>query len=90
MASVQEDIIGDAPPVAEALVRFLEFLLTIFGGIAMIMLVFSGIAYFFASGNEQTQQIAKRSMYYSVIGIVVALGAILIVRTIGSLFSAGA
>lgn len=76
--------IANAPRISEVGFNALEFLLRIFGIIAIISLVFSGIIYLTAGGSEERIKLAKRSLGYSVVGILMALGSILIVRQITS------
>ncbi len=80
-------IITDAPTVAEVLLNTLIFLLQVFGTLAIIGLVLSGIIYLTAGGNEKQIQRAKKAFDYSVVGIIVALGGWVIIKTIISLLS---
>jgi hypothetical protein len=73
-------VIEDATPVAEVLYNTLQFLLSIFGSIAIIALVLSGIIYVTASGNEERIKIAKKAAAYSVVGIIIALSGMVIIK----------
>jgi hypothetical protein len=81
-ANAQEAILG-APRIGELLLKIIDFLLSIFGIIAIIGIVVSSLLYFFAGGNQRVLDIAKRSFRYSVMGIILTLGIMLLVRLVG-------
>ena len=64
----------------------LNFLLSVVGTLALITLVVGGIMYIMASGNEDTADKAKNTIKYAIIGIAVALAALVIVRQIAAFF----
>ncbi len=74
--------IDEAPRIPELLLNILNFLLQIFGIIAIIALVVSGIIYLTAGGSEDQIKMAKKYSFYSIIGIVVALSSLIIIKTI--------
>ena len=80
-------IITDAPTIAEALLNALTFLLQVFGALAIIGIVLSGIMYLTAAGSEKQIQKAKKAFYYSVIGIVIAVGGWIIIKTISKMIT---
>lgn len=75
-------VITDAPTVAEVLLNALQFLLLIFGTLGIIGLVIAGIMYLTASGSERQIEKAKKAFFYSVAGIVIALGGWVLIKTI--------
>ncbi len=75
-------VISDAPNISELLFNILNFLLQVFGIIAIISLVVSGILYLTSSGDESRIRLAKKGMIYSIIGILVALSGVIIIKTI--------
>lgn len=75
-------VITDAPRVSEVLTNVLKWLLEVFGIIAVMVFVGSGILYLVASGNEGVIDRAKKWMMYSVLGIVIALGSLIALSTI--------
>ena len=79
-------VIDDAPTVATALFRVLDFLLAIFGFIVILALVFSGILYFTAGGNVSRLDMAKKSFSWAVIGIAIGLGSLVLVRAMAKFF----
>ena len=72
-------VITDATPFFVILLRMLDFLLSIIGVFGIIGLVVSGVLYLTAAGDEDRIRLAKRAMLASVIGIVIALGALVLV-----------
>ncbi|MFA5872314.1 MAG: pilin [Parcubacteria group bacterium] len=58
---------------------FLMWLLSIFGFIAIISFIVSGVQYFLAFGEEKNMERAKRNMEYSIIGVVVGLIGVIII-----------
>ncbi len=81
-------VVADATPVAVVLNGAMEGILSIAGTIGIIAVVLSGISYLFAakSGNEQLQSIAKKMMLATVTGIVLVMGAMIIVHVIAKMF----
>lgn len=77
--------ISDAPKLSQVGLNFLNFLLSVFLVLAIIMIVLSGMRYFFSAGDERTARKAKKSATYSVIGIIIVLGVMVLVRTIGKI-----
>jgi len=65
----------------------LNFLLSVFGFIAIISLAAAGIIYLTAGGSEKRIETAKKMALYSIVGIAVALAAMVIIRQIVSLIS---
>jgi hypothetical protein len=76
-----------APSLATIALNVLNFLLGVIGVIGIIMLVAAGIAYLTAAGNEGQLETAKKMTKWAIIGIAVALGALVIVRQVASFFS---
>lgn len=59
--------------------NLLTWILTIFGLLAVIGFVISGIMYIISSGNDKTMEKAKNAMTYCIIGVVVALSGLIII-----------
>lgn len=78
-------VVSDAPRISEVLINILQFLLRLFGVIAIIGLVISGILYLISGGNENQLSLAKKSFLYSVVGIIVALGSLILISQISNL-----
>lgn len=88
-------ILGSAPPgptatapsLASIALNTLNFLLSVVGTAAVIMLVAAGIAYMTASGNEGQIETAKKMTKWAIVGIAVATGALVLVKQVASFFS---
>jgi hypothetical protein len=65
----------------------LNFLLSVVGVIGIIMLVASGITYLTSAGNEGQIETAKKMTTWAIVGIAIALGALVIVKQLASFFS---
>ncbi len=68
--------------VQSVLMNLLQWLLGVVGIIALISFVISGIQYFVAAGDETRMQSAKRTMVYSIIGVVVVSASYVIIQAI--------
>ncbi len=79
-------VIDDAPTLATALFRVLDLLLSIFGFVVIIALVFSGILYFTANGSPARLDMAKKSFSWAIVGVAIGLGALVLVRAIAKFF----
>lgn len=88
------DILGwAAPPPAgvgtnltliQIATNVLDFLLSVVGVIALIMLVVGAFMYLTAAGDEDRIDTGKKIVKYSLIGITIALAALVIVRQIAA------
>lgn len=61
------------------------FLLGIVGGLAIIFLIIGGIRYILARGDEKAAKGAKDQITAAIIGLVVALLAVVIVSIVGTI-----
>jgi hypothetical protein len=75
-------------PVQEILANFLKWLLGIFSVLAIISFTIAGIQYFMAAGDENQAKNAKKNMQLSIIGVLVAFSALVIIYAIGNFLSA--
>ena len=73
--------------IAGVLIAFLTWAIFIFGIVAMLGFIVSGVQYVAAIGSESTMESAKRNMTYSIIGVIVALSGYIIVRAIYAVLS---
>ncbi len=76
-----------APTLSSVALKVLNFLLSIVGVIAVIMLVVGGMTYLTAAGDESKAEAGKKIVTYSIIGIIVALSALVIVTQIANFFA---
>jgi hypothetical protein len=79
--------VGTSLTLIEIASRVLSFLLTIIGILAIIMLIIGGIMYLTAAGNEDQIDRGKKIVKYSLIGITIALAALVLVRQVAGFFS---
>jgi hypothetical protein len=70
------------------LANFLKWLLGIFSVLAIISFTIAGIQYFMAAGDEGQAKNAKKNMQLSIIGVLVAFSALVIIYAIGNFLSA--
>ncbi len=86
------DILGAAAPVVpgttltllEIAKNVLDFLLSVVGIVAIIMLVIGAFMYLTAAGDEDRIDTGKKIAKYSIIGITIALASIVLVRQIAN------
>ncbi len=74
--------------VIDIIATLLAWLLAIFGFIALLGFIISGLQYLLSAGNENMAETAKRNMKYSIIGILVALSGFIIIQAIDTLLKA--
>ncbi|HPN96604.1 MAG TPA: pilin [Candidatus Moranbacteria bacterium] len=86
-ADESSSAISDAPSLLSIITNILTLLLSILGIIGIISLVTGGIMYLTAYGDEKKAETAKKMITYSIIGITVALAAVIIVQQVDSLIS---
>jgi hypothetical protein len=77
--------VGSALTLRQIAVKFLNLLLSLVGILAIISLVIGGGMYLTAYGDERKIDKGKKIITYAIIGIVVALGALVIVRQVDNL-----
>lgn len=85
---VNNAAVAGAQTLTQIALNVLHFLLSIVGILAIIMLVIGGLAYLTAAGNEERVENGKKIVKYSIIGIIIAFGALVIVTQIGNFFVA--
>lgn len=74
--------------IVEILTSFISWILGIFGFIAILGFIISGLQYIFATGDEGMVETAKRNMKYSIIGVIVALSGWIVIKAVDTLLSA--
>src|SRR3989344_3355732 len=74
-------------PIEDLLMRVMNWLLGIFGFLAIIAFVISGFQYLVSAGDEGMAETAKRNMQYAAIGILVALSGWVIIMAIDQALS---
>ncbi|NTV41494.1 MAG: hypothetical protein HGA61_04475 [Candidatus Moranbacteria bacterium] len=77
-----------APSLSAISAKVLSFLLGIFGIISLIMMIIGAILYLTSAGDEDRIKKGKDIFKYSVLGVVIAMSAMVLVRQIASFFVA--
>ncbi|MCX6765482.1 MAG: hypothetical protein NT136_00770 [Candidatus Moranbacteria bacterium] len=75
-------------PVADIIENFLMWLLGIFGFIAIIAFIISGIQYLTSAGEEKAIETAKRNMKWSIVGVIIALAGFVIILAVDAALKA--
>jgi len=81
--------VKEAQTLSDIAENLLGFLLAMVGILGIVMIVIGGLMYFAAAGDEKRADTAKKIILFSVIGVAVALSALIIVRQIANFFVAG-
>ena len=68
--------------------NLLNWLLGIFGILALISFIVSGIQYLMSAGDKDMAEKAKKHMKYSIYGVLVALSGLIIITAIDAMFNA--
>lgn len=84
--AVSSTAVAGAATLSQIATSVLNFLLSIVGVLAIIMLVVGAIMYLTAAGDEDRIDTGKKIVTYSIIGIAVALSALVIVSQIAAFF----
>jgi cytochrome bd-type quinol oxidase subunit 2 len=74
-------------PVSALIQNIMKWLLYIVGFVAIIAFVISGMQYLLAAGSEEMAKKAKANMQYAMLGVLVALSALIVIRAIQSVLS---
>ncbi len=72
-------------PVVQVAINVMKWVLSIFTLLAVIAFVYTGIMYLTTSGDTYKAESAKNSLVYSIIGVAVVAGALVLVYTIDAL-----
>ena len=77
-----------APTFAQILTNVLNWLLSIFGILALIGFVVSGILYLTSAGDQDRIELAKKSATYAILGVIVGLSALIVIQVVNKMLSA--
>lgn len=77
--------VSSALTIQDIAVNILNLLLSLVGIIAMIAMVLGGLMYLTAAGSEKRSDDGKKIFQYAIIGITVALSALVVIREVNSL-----
>jgi hypothetical protein len=70
------------------IVGIMKWLLAIFGFVAIIGFVISGIMYLVAAGNDDMQEKAKNQMMWSIVGVIVGLVGLVVIYAVDNMLDA--
>jgi len=76
----------NCPEAKNIITRAIKFLFSILGAIGMIGIITGAIVYMTSAGNEQQSRNGRKMIIYSIIGIIIALSAVVIVRQVEKIF----
>jgi len=85
--TIPTSVVNSNTPISEILLKIASLTLTAVIVAATLTLIYGGIRYATAVGDEERLQNAKRLILWSVIGLAVALTARLLIGEVGSLLS---
>lgn len=74
--------------IKQILTTFLQWILGIFGILALISFILSGSMYLLASGSDDMIKRAKTTMEFSIIGVIVGLSGFILIRAIDGALNA--
>ncbi len=81
----QAGVISEAPRISELVLSILKFLLGIVGILAIIGIVLSGTMYVLSRGDRAATERAKKALFWSAVGLVAAMGSMIIVGALTNL-----
>lgn len=73
--------------LATVITRLTNWILGIFGFLAIISFLVSGIMYFLAAGDDKAQEKAKKQMTWSIVGVVIGLSGLVVITAINLILS---
>lgn len=77
-----------AASLAEIAFNTLNFLLSITGVLAMLILVIGGIMYLTSAGDQKKTEDAQKLIKYAIVGLLIAILSLVIVKQVALLFAA--
>jgi len=84
--SVNSAAVTAAPTLSAIATKVLTFLLSILGTIALIMLIIGSMMYLTSAGDDERIETGKKIFKYSLIGIIIAMGSLVLVKQIAAFF----
>lgn len=74
---------------SQMLMRLINFLLAIVGTLFLISMIIGGIWYFAAGGDESRVELGKKTVRYSIVGLTIAIAAMIILRQVDKIITGG-
>ncbi len=78
--------LAGAQTLTSVALKVFNFLLSIIGILAIIMMVVGGMMYLTAAGDESKAEVGKKIVTYAIIGIAVSMGALVLVTQVANFF----
>ena len=72
--------------IAEIIVNIIRWIMGIVGLISVIMIIYGGVTYATAAGVEERNETGKKILLWAIVGLVIAIVAFTLARTIVDLF----
>ena len=85
-SAVTDATVLGAKTFSQIATKVLDFLLSIIGMLAIIMLVIGGVMYLTAAGDEGKAEAGKKVVTYAIVAIAIALSALVLVTQIAKFF----
>jgi hypothetical protein len=82
-----QEIFAEAPGFSEVVRNIMVFIVQLIAVLGVIAFVIAGIMYLLSAGKPELAEQAKRYLFYSIIGLSVAIGALVIIFTVQNLLS---
>ncbi len=74
--------------ISEIINNLLSWLLMMFGVVGVIGFVIAGITYLVAAGNDDMISRAKTAMQWSIVGVIVGLGGLVVIKALEAMLNA--
>ncbi len=75
-------VITDAPSISEIILNFIQMFLSFVGGLAVLLILISGILYMISTGDSSRSEFAKKALTGSVVGLVFVILSFVILKVI--------
>jgi magnesium-transporting ATPase (P-type) len=75
--------------LSKVIENLMLWLLGIFGFLAIISFVISGVMYLVATGNDDMQKKAKNQMTWSILGVIIGLSGYVVIKAVDSWLKGG-
>jgi hypothetical protein len=75
--------------LAGVISNFTNWLLGIFGFVAIISFLISGMMYFFSAGDDKAQEKAKKQMTWSITGVIIGLIGLVVIYAVDMFLNGG-
>lgn len=82
MNIVHAGVISNAPTISEIILNTLRSMLSFVGGLAVLVIVISGLMYITSSGDNGRNELSKKTLVTTVFGLIFILLSLVIIKTI--------